>query len=224
MFRRIGIVALAAMAYIALAAVDDTDAHWTIKDGKLVYHSLDCESVIKDWDPTLVGQGVCSTTATATEIRCYNPNGQYNDQGTSFNPIPFEPVSGPVQLDTIKKKGKSTQAAGHLRLEVLTDDEVSSLGLTWAQAGCPNSNWTVRALLREADLLVDVYQCNVSDGNGGWDCSNVPLDPSNPDPNSYTYAYTALFACTLPAEFTFENPPGDGDEMNCNYVTDTHVD
>jgi hypothetical protein len=214
MSRRIGIVALVVMALIAVAAVE-ADAHWTIVSGKLVYHSLDCQSIIKDWDPSLEGVGVCNTTATTTELRCYNPSGFYNDQGTSFNPIVFPPVEGSVEPDKVTKKGKSSQAAGHLTATVLENADVPSLGLSWDEAGCPNSNWTVRAILRQAILVVDVYQCVVA-GSG---CS--PLDTNTTDE---TKTYTATYTCTLPAEFTFDNPPTAGTDMTCTTVSSTHVE
>jgi hypothetical protein len=222
MFGRIGIMALVAMALNALVAVD-AEAHWTIVSGQLVYHSLDCQSVIKDWDPALAGQGVCRVTATAREIRCYNPQGKYNAMGTAFNPYPFKAVAGAVQQDTVTKNGKSQQAAGHLKLEVVSNDELLSLGLTWSDVGCPNSKWNVRAVLRSADLTVDVYQCKSYDPTTGAPTC-LPLDPAIPDLSAYEYDYTATFRCTLDSSYSFDNyPPPPGTSMNCSKVSSQHV-
>jgi hypothetical protein len=196
MSRTIGIVAFVAMALVAMAAVD-ADAHWTIVSGKLVYHSIDCDSVwknVKNLSETNPAEGICSIVGVTVETECESPTHKIV-KGTASHPIVFAPVSAPVeQTDAEKQKGR-----GHVNVPVIEDHV--TLGIDSDQV-C-NNNWTLRrAILREAVTTVDIYVPDVASGNK---------------------VSTAEFTCTLPANFNFNNPPAPPLEVSCELDSFTHL-
>jgi hypothetical protein len=194
MFRTVGIVALVAVALIGIAAVE-ADAHWTIVNGKMTYHSIDCEAVwktVQNLSETNPAEGVCSPVGTVVEVECESPTHKIV-RGKASHPIVFAPVSGPVEQTLAEK----TKGRGHLNVTVIEDHE--TLGLT-SDDVCKN-NWTLRrALLRETVMTVDLY---IPDIQG-------------------TLVSTAVFSCVLPQQFTFGNPPEPPLEVSCDLESFTH--
>jgi hypothetical protein len=199
-----GVLALGPLAFKA-------EPHYIIISGALIYHSIDCQAVLKEVLDTTTNPalGVCSVVGTVIETECANPNGKIV-RGTASYPKAFSPVAAEVTQD-LTKKGKAAQAAGHLKVPVIPWDpdlgEVT-LGLTDQEAGC-NNNWSVtKALLRAADVTIDVYPC-------GAECDQSDINDAN-------RASTALVTCILPEEYTLDNLPTAGVKMTCALMSATH--
>lgn len=199
MSRLTGIVAVVAL--IAGVAAD-ADAHYTVIGGKLVYHSLSCEELLKgvknpDTNPSA---SKCTVTGTLVETLCQNPAnhdvrpGQAATQVTFFG---FEPLSSD---DFDKTKGTGSVSV------LVTDDPL--LGLT--DDACVNPNWhLIKALVREADVRFDNYTCGRDDVCGSADD---------------VLASISAFRCTLPAWVDFDTvPPAEGIDFDCSVVSTTHV-
>lgn len=207
MARKVGIVALMVMGLVAMVAAA-ADAHYINVSGKLVYHSIFCESVIKNVQNLVNNPALatCLVVGTTIETECTNPQGKVV-RGTPSHSITFGPAAAPLeQTDLEKKKGRA-----HVDIEVIEDDV--TLGLTSEQAGC-NNNWTVtKALLREADITIDVYSCG-ADG-----VCTTPEDIIDAN-----HASTATYSCVLPATFTLDNVPLPlGTTVDCTLESFTHL-
>ena len=116
MSRKLGIVALVVMLLVAVAA-GPADAHYTIVSGKLVYHSVECQSAIKqvqnlEKNPALAN---CTLVGTVVEVECSNPQGKIV-RGTASHPIPFEAVSTSLDQTPLEKRaGAGTRDRGSHR-------------------------------------------------------------------------------------------------------------
>jgi hypothetical protein len=207
MSRRVGIVALVTVALIAVAAVD-ADAHYTYVSGKLVYHSLTCEEVLKgvknpDTNPSRVD---CIVTSTLVETLCVNPNFHDVQPGESATQVT---VFGSELLSSEnfdKKKGTATATV----LIPLADD----LGLT--NEVCVNPNWhLIKAIIRSATVHLDAYAC------GPDQTCNTTDD---------VLASTTTLQCFLPAGVDFDDfgensQPLNPIEFDCppGLASTTHV-
>jgi len=210
MSRKVRNIALTVMGLVAMVAAA-ADAHYIIVSGQLVYHSLDCQSVLQEvLNPKLYpADGTCSVEGTVVEIECASPNGQIV-RGTASHRIVITPVNRPVQ-DEVTKKGKG-KGAGRLTVEVLTDAQAPTLGLTPpADGGVCNNAWTLtRALLRQATLQIDVDGCQII---------NDIIDCTSQGPVS-----TAVYNCRLPDTFTLDNVPlSPGTTMECTMESFQHL-
>jgi hypothetical protein len=179
------------------------EAHYIVVSGRLLYHSLSCEEVLKgvknpDTNPSQV---TCTVTGTVVETLCQNPANQDVAPGKAATQITFiasEPLSSE---DFNKKKGEGS-------VRILISDE-ATLGVTSAD-GCVNPNWNIiKALVRSADVRLDAYTC----GQNGI-CG---------DADDILASITTL-QCTLPASVDFNTVvPEEGIGYNCPIVSFTHV-
>jgi len=211
MSRKVRNIALTVMGLVAMVAAA-ADAHYIIVSGQLLYHSLDCQSVLQEvLNPNLYpAEGTCSVEGTVVEIECASPNGQIV-RGTASHRIVITPVSDPLQdpAEVTKKKAKG-KGAGRLTVEVLTDAQAPTLGLTPpADGGVCNNAWTLtRALLRQATLQIDVYVCSIN----STDCTPTEL------------VSTAVYSCILPAAYTLDDVPlPSGTTMQCTLESFQHL-
>jgi hypothetical protein len=205
MHRKAWIIGLAVMCLLPMLP-GLADAHYIIISGQLRFHSLDCEVVMKNVQ-NLVNNpaaGECMVVGTVVEVECANPQGKIV-RGTASHPVNIGTAGAPVAQDAAEKK----KGRGHVTAEVLDDATSPTLGLTNEEAGC-NNNWSVsRALLRQADLTVQVSPCTFQ--------GNVCVVSGPP-------ASQALFSCVLPAEFTLDDVPlPDNTAMSCTMEFFQHL-
>ena len=154
MIKRILAVGLLSIVVLATLGVE-AQAHYTYVKGKLVYHSLECEEVLKgvknpDTNPSRVD---CIVVSNVVETLCSNPAGNDVDPGNSATQVT---VGGTTQL-TSNNFNKQKGLATALVVIPLADD----LGLTSATPGvCVNPNWNLeKAVIRSATATLNAYTC-----------------------------------------------------------------
>jgi hypothetical protein len=134
---QLGLGMVCAVLFIAVFA-NRSEAHYVPTLSGWVYHSLECNIVLKSIPKQGVGGLVtCSLPATEATVFCANPNGHFRSGKASLQPIsgsqPIPPDAG------VSKGGKGTYTA-----TVNVFDPV----LSDFQFACPGQgDWTVLAVV-----------------------------------------------------------------------------
>ena len=202
MTKKVGIVALAAAALIAMAAIE-ADAHMTIVGGKPVYHSFACEATVKSLPnpATHLTRVECEATITSVDVLCRNNGGNIAPGHVPTNIV----VGGGAPVTpgdiTDKKKG-----IGFVEIpDVVPNcpanpppDHECLLGVTNVDA-CPNENWElIDLIVRETTVVFRVKACSDEACNG------------------FTLTSRANYSCVLDPAVDFSTvPPSDGIPYDC---------
>ena len=197
MYQQIFKLVVGLLALSALSA----QAHYLVTStGKLYYHSIGCDTVLKSVPNPDVKPGLveCVATTAAVELLCRNPVNNNVAPGQSAIQTVLVASERIDQSDiTDKAKGKA------LVTVVIEDDELLN------PEYCVNPNWIpVQVLIRTLSARVNAYACT---GDG-------------PDPCSTRVLTSHLEkTCNLPAEYDFSNPPISGvTEYQCTEPVIVH--
>lgn len=180
-------------------------AHYTIIAGKMVYHSLQCDAVLKsvpnpDAHP---GELECVASTALIEVLCENPTNHQVAPGQSATQVV---LVGEKQIDqsdiTDKVRGKANVSV------VLPDDSLLKPEF------CVNSNWNpIDVIVRATSATLKAYKCEGPDADP---CSEKILTS------------TLEMNCALPAGYGFDNYPLNlpppGTPYECSQPVIVHVD
>lgn len=190
-----------AVFMVVLAQAVNASAHYTIVAGKLFYHSLQCDAVLKsvpnpDAHP---GEVECAASTSLIEVLCQNPAGSDVLPGQSATQVV---IVGEDQIDqddiTDKKKGKANVSV------VLPDDSLLKPEF------CVNPNWDpIDVIVRATSATFKAYKCEGPDEDP---CSEKILTS------------TLETNCVLPAGYDFDNLPPLGTPYECSEPVIVHVD
>lgn len=230
MHRKTAIVALVVMALVVVAAAQ-AEAHYQPKDGKLVWHSVNCVEDLTGvrnpaTNPAIVR---CTVIVTKADTLCLNPT--YHDPSPGESVTQTIPVVGEDQVTSgdITGKGKATvtveDVVPNCPVCDPTDPSFTTcvdaiegsacvLGLTNAQ--CVSANWhIIDALVREATVVLETFAC--VDANKDGECTT--------DPNEFTLKASSLTTdCVLPASVDFSTvPPPEGIPYDCTTPSVLHL-
>lgn len=185
---------------LALFAVS-AQAHYLVTStGKLFYHSIGCETVLKSVPNPDVkpGEVECVASTAAIELLCRNPANNNVAPGQSAIQVVLVASERIDQSDiTDKKKGKANVTV------IIEDDELLN------PEYCVNPNWVpTQVLIRTLSARINAYACTGDD----------------PDPCSTRVLTSHLEkTCTLPSEYDFDNLPISGvTEYQCSEPVIVH--
>jgi hypothetical protein len=189
-----------AVGILALCSLNAKAHYLVTSTGKLYYHSIGCETVLKsvpnpDAKPGLVE---CVASTAAIELLCRNPADNNVAPGQSATRVVLVASERIDQSDiTDKAKGKANVTV------VISDDELLK------PEYCVNPNWIPeQVLIRTLSARVNAYACTGDD-----------LDPCA----MRTLTSHLEKTCTLPAEYDFNNPPISGvTEYQCTEPVIVH--
>ena len=158
MSKKVWIIA-ALVAMVTVPPLPKADAHYIVISGRLLYHSVTCDELLKNVqnlakNPALV---TCQGLGTVVETECAVRSGTSSEDR---RPIPSPSSATAPVTQTLAEKNKGR---GHATILLTEEDD---LGITHEDSGC-NNNWTLhRAILREAIVTYNTYDCTV-DGFAG---------------------------------------------------------
>lgn len=188
------------MALLALFSLS-AQAHYLVTStGKLFYHSIGCETVLKSVPNPDIKPGMveCVASTAAIELLCQNPAGHNVAPGQSATRVVLVASERIDQSDiTDKAKGKANVTV------IVEDDELLK------PEYCVNPNWIPQqVLIRTLTARVNAYACT---GDGLDPCAERVL-------TSHLEK-----TCTLPAQYDFNNLPISGiTEYQCTQPVIVH--
>ena len=173
-----------AVGVLALCSLS-AQAHYVVTStGKLFYHSIGCETVLKSVPNPTAKPGLveCVASTATVELLCRNPANNSVNPGRSAIQAVLVASERVDESDIDKKeKGKATVTV------VIEDDALLK------PEYCVNPNWIPeQVLIRTLSARVNAYSCT---GDGLDPCATRVL------------ASHLEKTCTLPAEYDFNNPP-----------------
>ncbi|HEX4881325.1 MAG TPA: hypothetical protein VFV18_03160 [Porticoccaceae bacterium] len=189
-----------AVGMLALCSLS-AQAHYLVTStGKLYYHSLGCETVLKsvpnpDAKPGMVE---CVASTATVELLCRNPANNNVAPGQSATQVVL------VASERIDESDITDKAKGKANVTVIIEDDA-----LLKPEYCVNPNWIPeQVLIRTLSARVNAYACT---GDG--------LDPCDARVLTSHLEKT----CTLPTEYDFNNPPISGvTEYQCTEPVIVH--
>lgn len=188
----VGMLALCSMS---------AQAHYLVTStGKLVYHSIGCETVLKSVPNPTAKPGLveCVASTAAIELLCRNPaNNSVNPGRSAIQAVLV--ASERILESDIDKKEK-----GRAIVDVVIGDE-ALLNPKY----CVNPNWIPeQVLIRTVSVRINAYAC-----------TGDSLDPCS----TRVLASHLEKTCILPTEYDFDNPPISGvTEYQCTEPVIVH--
>ncbi len=217
MSRRVVMMGVLAVGLLAMQA-SETNAHLAGTVYRPTYRhisSYDCTGTFKqvsnlEQHPALFE---CSAVVRSFQFGCQNPQGQIVTPGIPSGPFTAVPqfaaglITVADQSLTDKKKGRATKT-------LLLPDTV----LEAADAACSerNRSWTAYdELVLVADVWLRTYEC---------------VDETDPSCGDRVQASESLLRCTVPPQFSLDNPPPGTPEQpvptdyDCTVLEEAHCD